>query len=119
MAGLTRSSKVTSRAPLPTVRRRGMLVGMNTGHDPRRRLFQFSLKSLFILILVVAAFFGGMAVKQRQMELIMAEAEQARAEAQLQAAKALYAEQLAVAQALHNSAAPAKSGEDQPAQPQQ
>jgi hypothetical protein len=52
------------------------------------------------------------------MEVIMAEAEQARAEAQLQAAKALYAEQLAVAQALHNSAAPAKSGEDQPAQPQ-
>jgi len=28
MAGLTRSSKVTSRAPSPTVRRRGMLVGM-------------------------------------------------------------------------------------------
>jgi len=96
-----------------------MLVGMNTRLDPRRRLFQFSLNSVFILILVVAAFFGGMAVKQRQMEVILAEAEQARAEAQLQAAKALYAEQLAVAQALHNSAAPAKSGEDQPAQPQQ
>ena len=52
-----------------------MLMGMNTRPDPRRRLFQFSLKSVFILILVVAAFFGGMAVKQRQMEVIMAEAE--------------------------------------------
>ena len=58
-----------------------MLVGMNTRLDPRRRLFQFSLNSVFILILVVAAFFGGMAVKQRQMEVIMAEAEQARADA--------------------------------------
>ncbi len=71
---------------------------MNTRPEPRRRLLQFSLKSVFILILVVAAFFGGMAVKQRQMDVIMAEAEQARAEAeqaraeaQLQAAKALYA----------------------------
>jgi hypothetical protein len=96
-----------------------MLVGMSTRPDARRRLFQFSLKSVFILILVVAAFFGGMAVKQRQMEMTMAEAEQTRAEAQLQAAKALYAEQLAVAQALGNSVAPAKTGEDQPAPPQQ
>jgi hypothetical protein len=92
---------------------------MNTRPDPRSRLFQFSLKSVFILILVVAAFFGGMTVKQRQMEVIMAEAEQARAEAQLQAEKALYAEQLAVAQALRNSVAPAKAAEDQPVQPQQ
>jgi len=90
---------------------------MNTRPDPRRRLFQFSLKSVFIL--VVAAFFGGMAVKQRQMEVIMAEAERARAEAHLQAEKALYAEQLAVAQALQNVAVPAKAGEDQPAQAQQ
>jgi hypothetical protein len=96
-----------------------MLMGMNTRPDPRRRLFQFSLKSVFILILVIAAFFGGMAVKQRQMEMTMAEAEQARVEAQLQAEKALYAEQLAVAQALHDSAAVVKAGEDQPAQRQQ
>ena len=106
-------------ADLPSTCRRGMLVGMNTRPDPRRRLFQFSLKSVFILILVVAAFFGGMAVKQRQMEVIMAEAERARAEAHLQAEKALYAEQLAVAQALQNVAVPAKAGEDQPAQAQQ
>jgi hypothetical protein len=66
---------------------------MSTKNEPRR-WFQFSLKSIFVLMLVGAAFFGGMAVKQRQME----EAERARVEAEMQAIN--YADELAIFQAI-------------------
>jgi hypothetical protein len=67
---------------------------MSTNNEPRRPWFQFSLKSIFVLMLVVAAFFGGMAVKQRQ----MVEAERARVEAEIQAIND--ADQLVVLQAI-------------------
>jgi hypothetical protein len=47
------------------------------------RPFQFSLKSLMVLVLVVAAFFAGVAVQRRETERVrtIAEDERARAEA--------------------------------------
>jgi hypothetical protein len=54
-----------------------------------------------------------MAVKQRQMEKSMAEAELARAEAQMQATRALYLEQLSTVRFLESGLAPAEpAGEE-------
>ncbi|HEV3022368.1 MAG TPA: hypothetical protein VGX76_07865 [Pirellulales bacterium] len=83
-----------------------------------RQFCQFSLKSIFILMLVVAAFLGGMAVKQRQMERVMAEAEQARAEAQAQAARALYMQELSAVRFLESALEPTETAHDQPADQQ-
>jgi hypothetical protein len=46
------------------------------------RRFQFSLKSLMVLVLVAAAFFAGMAIQRRETERVrmMAELERVRAE---------------------------------------
>lgn len=54
--------------------------------DPRRRLLQFSLRSLFFAILLVAMFYGGRATMQP-----IIEAQRARADAAEQRAEALAA----------------------------
>ena len=61
MAGLTRSSKVTSRTPLPSARRRGMLVGMAKPLaklvaliTPKRRWAQFSLLTMLVFMVLPA-----------------------------------------------------------------
>jgi hypothetical protein len=69
-----------------------------------RRWFQFSFKSIFVLMLIVAAFFGGMDGKQRQMQRILVEPEQARADAEIQAERLLYLEQLSAVRSLWSAA---------------
>ena len=58
-----------------------------TAHRPRR-WFQLSLKSLFLLVLLVATFLAGYSLTLRQRDEARAEASAARAEAQITAAEA-------------------------------
>jgi hypothetical protein len=65
---------------------------MMTGQETRRGWLQFSLKSIFVLILVVAAFFGGMAVQRREMERALRQAQEEREVSERQAMDAMLAE---------------------------
>jgi hypothetical protein len=56
--------------------------------DSPRRWFQVSLKMLFVLTLVVAAFFGGFRVAERRAEKAIREAQEAAEEARRNELKA-------------------------------
>jgi hypothetical protein len=80
------------------------------------RRFQFSLKSLMVLVLVVAAFFAGMAIQRRETERMRMTADEARAHAEASAAEARalvdrYFAQLTKAQLEPDDPMPATDGE--------
>jgi hypothetical protein len=53
------------------------------------RPFQYSLKTIFVLILLAAAFFGGMAVQRRETDRALQLAEQERERAEVSERRAL------------------------------
>jgi translation initiation factor 2B subunit (eIF-2B alpha/beta/delta family) len=59
---------------------------MNTSRLRRTRPLQFSLKTLFVLMLVVAAYFAGMVTEKRRAEKALQQARQ-EAEAAIQASR--------------------------------
>jgi hypothetical protein len=61
----------------------------DTAPRPHGRWFQFSLKSIFILVLIVASFLGGMAFKQREINVLRLELEVRGQEARKQAEEAM------------------------------
>jgi Flp pilus assembly protein TadB len=81
------------------------------------RPFQYSLRTIFILVLLAAAFFGGMAVQRRETEQVRRIAEQERALAEAERERALVSEQQArvVADQLHAELARAQSKVENPA----
>lgn len=56
---------------------------------PHGRWFQFSLKSIFILVLIVASFLGGMAFKQREINVLQRELDVREREARMRAEDAM------------------------------
>lgn len=83
---------------------------MTTAQESPRRWLQFSLKSIFVLMLVVAAFFGGMAVQRRQMEQALAAEELVRANEQREVLQFFL--QQAVSTSPANPPSPVTSGGD-------